>query len=360
MKEKDMKSQVTMSHVKKGEDAEIKVSKHKVLLIIIAVLLFIALLPYLIPLSKASGNPPATPYADSQFTEIDSVLLHYRLQKPEGQQPLGRILLVHGLGGSTYSFNLTVPVLVDAGYEVLSVDLPGFGYSSRSTDFDHSQISRAALLWKLIDQIEEKDAAETAASDDAETTKQDSELAPRWFLGGHSMGGGTVTAMAYLNPARTQSVILFDGALLETNQGSSGILQLPPINRYVQVLLERFVLTEKNFAGILASAYGKTPGTDAVRAYAEPLQLPGTARSALGILRTSGNLPLEKLSEIDVPFYRIWGREDTWVPFTQTAELALYLPNFTFTSIEGAYHCPMETHSDEFNAILLTYLKSFG
>lgn len=369
MKEKDMKSQVAKSHVTKGKDAESKVSKRKVskrkvLIIIIAVLLFIALLPYLIPLSKASGNPPATPYADSQFTEIDSVLLHYRLQKPEGQNPLGRILLVHGLGGSSYSFNLTVPVLVDEGYEVLSVDLPGFGYSSRSTDFNHSQLSRAALLWKLIDQIEAKDSAETAAyaaaaSDSDGTTGKDPGLAPRWFLGGHSMGGGTVTAMAYLNPARTQSVILFDGALLETNQGSSGILQLPPINRYVQVILERFVLTEKNFAGILASAYGKTPGTDAVRAYAEPLQLPGTARSALGILRTSGNLPVEKLSEIDVPFYGIWGREDTWVPFTQTAELALYLPNFTFTSIEGAYHCPMETHSDEFNMILLTYLKSF-
>ncbi len=357
MKEKDMKSQVTMSHVTKGEDAEIKVSKRKaskrkILLIIVAVLFFIALLPYLIPLSKASDNPPETPYADSQFTQIDSVLLHYRLQKPEGQQPLGRILLVHGLGGSTYSFNLTVPVLVDAGYEVLSVDLPGFGYSSRSTDFDHSQLSRAALLWKLIDQIEEKDAAEIA--------EQEAGLASRWFLGGHSMGGGTVTGMAYLNPARTQSVILFDGALLETNQGSSGLLQIPPINRYVQVILERFVLTGKNFANILASAYGTTPSTDAVRAYAEPLQLPGTARSALGFLRTSGNLPVEKLSEIDVSFYGIWGREDTWVPFTQTDELARHLQNFTFTGIEGAYHCPMETHSDEFNEILLAYLETFG
>ena len=337
-----------------------KVSKRKIIMTLITILLVFMLLPYLIPVSKATENLPETPYGDSQFTEIESIMLHYRRQFPEGQQIKGRILLVHGLGGSTYSFNGNVPALTAAGYEVLSVDLPGFGYSSRSTDFDHSQLSRAALLWKLIAQIEGEDAAapENTAST-ANADKPATAAAPAdtsWFLAGHSMGGGTVTAMAYLNPAKTKGVVLFDGALLETNQGSAEILQIPPLSRYVQVILERFVVTEKNIVNFLTSAYGTPPTSEQVQGYIAPLSLPGTARSAMGILKTSGSLPISSLKEIDVPFLGIWGQQDTWVPVTQAEELKMYLKNFKYVTIPGAYHCPMETHIEEFNKILIESL----
>ena len=314
--------------------------KRKILIALGAFLLVFILLPYLIPVSKADENQAVLPFEDSQFAVIDSVLLHYRIQVPQGEKVKGNVLLVHGLGGSTYSFNKNVSALAEAGYKVLSVDLPGFGYSSRSTSFDHSQLSRAGLLWKLIDQIE-------------------GPTAEKWFLAGHSMGGGTVTAMAYLNPGKTQSVILIDGALIDTNQGAGGILKIPPFDRYTTLYLDKFLITEANIRKFLASAYGREPTQEELQGYEEPLLLPGTAGGLMGFLKTSENVPLEMLEDLDVPFYGIWGKEDTWVPLDQAMKIKEHIRNFTFVSIEGAYHCPMETNSEEFNQILITYLDSF-
>ncbi|MEI8199773.1 MAG: alpha/beta hydrolase [Eubacteriales bacterium] len=314
--------------------------KRKILIAAGIFLLVFILFPYMIPVSNADENQAVYPFEDSQFAVIDSVLLHYRIQVPQGNKVKGNVLLVHGLGGSTYSFNRNVSALAEAGYKVLSVDLPGFGYSSRSTIFDHSQLSRAKLLWKLIDQIE-------------------GPAAGKWFLAGHSMGGGTVTAMAYLNPGKTKSVILIDGALLDTNQGAAGILKIPPFDRYTTVYLEKILITKANIRKFLVSAYGREPSQEELQKYEEPLLLPGTAGSAIGFLKTSKNVPLEMLESLDVPFYGIWGKEDTWVPVDQALKIKEHIRNFVFVSIEGAYHCPMETKSEEFNKILITYLDSF-
>ena len=313
--------------------------KRKILIGIGVFLLVFILLPYLIPVSAADENQAVQPYADSQFTVIDSVQLHYRIQVPQGQEIKGNVLLVHGLGGSTFSFTQNAAALAEAGYRVVSVDLPGFGYSSRSTRFDHSQVSRAGLLWKLIDQIE-------------------GPTEVKWFLAGHSMGGGTVTAMAYLNPGKTRSVILIDGALIDTNQGAGGILKIPPLDRYMTVYLDKFLVTKSNITKFLASAYGRKPSEEEIQEYEEPLLLPGTAACLMGFLKTSENVPLEKLENLDVAFYGIWGKEDTWVPVDQAVTIKEHIRDFTFVSIEGAYHCPMETNSEEFNQILITYLDS--
>ena len=329
-----------------------KTKKQKIFAVLFAILLIFAILPYLIPVSKADGSLTFYPYEDSHFSEIDSVLLHYRLQVPANGQIKGRVILIHGLGGSTYSFNQNVSSLVGSGYVVLSVDLPGFGYSSRRTDFDHSQISRGKLLWKLIEHVEDSGEIKT---DNIRKNAADES----WFLAGHSMGGGTAAAMAYLNPGKTKSVILLDGALLDTNQAPTWLFYIPPFDRYVQVIVEKFLITENNMKKFLTSAYGREPGKEALKKYSEPLLLPGTGRSALGLLKTSENIPLGMYEGLEVPFYGIWGREDAWVPFEQTQQIDKYIADFEAICIEGARHCPMETHSEEFNQILIAYLVSF-
>jgi len=334
---------MTLADKERMKEARLKRTgrKRKILIGIGVFLLVFFLLPYIIPVSKADENTAVLPFEDSQFAVIDSVLLHYRIQVPQGEKIKGNVLLVHGLGGSTYSFNQNAAALAEAGYRVVFVDLPGFGYSSRSTSFEHSQLSRAGLLWKLIDQIE-------------------GPVSEKWFLTGHSMGGGTVTAMAYLNPGKTKSVILIDGALIDTNQGAGGILQIPPFDRYTTVYLDKFLITKANIRKFLLSAYGREPSQEELLEYEEPLLLPGTAGCLMGFLKTSENVPLEMLENLDVPFYGIWGTEDTWVPVDQAMKIKEHIRNFTFVSIDGAYHCPMETKSEEFNQILITYLDSFA
>ena len=165
------------------------------------------LLPYALQLTKAEESLGESPYNDGEFVLIDGVQIHYRLVAPKTEDLVGKILLVHGLGASLYSFHSVIPSLVKAGYMVVAVDLPGFGYSGRPEKYDHSQVNRAAMLWQLLETIDTVDLP--------------------WTLLGHSMGGGTVAAMALSRPADTSSVVLVAGALDDFSFANSFVLKVP-------------------------------------------------------------------------------------------------------------------------------------
>lgn len=299
----------------------------------LSVLLLLAVLPYVIPLSKAS--PLEKPFENSNFfqTSEPDTRIHYRVYAPEN--PVGYLVMIHGLGGSTFSYTENAPIFKQAGYFVVTLDLPGFGYSSRSVRENHSQVHRADLVWSLLESFGDQ----------------------KWHLLGHSMGGGTVAAMALQRPEATASVIWVDGALFETNRANSRLLAFPSIERWLQVLLEHLLLSESRIEDFLTSAYGQPPTRDQVLGYLEPLQVKGTARAAGALLKTAKNVPSEALAEIKAPTLALWGLEDTWVPFSDTLKLGQLLPALEVMGIEGAGHCPMETHPQEFNTYLLGWLR---
>jgi hypothetical protein len=56
------------------------------------------------------------------------------------------------------------------------------------------------------------------------------------------------------------------------------------------------------------------------------------------------------------PAIAIWGEKDTWVPLSQMQPIADQIPSIKIIVIEGAGHCPMATHADQFNNQLLHFL----
>jgi pimeloyl-ACP methyl ester carboxylesterase len=307
-------------------------------IILLGILLLLSIVPYLIPLSRSGDVTRLRPYDSSMYFIEDGVAVHYRVSLPETESIRGKILLVHGMGGSTYSFEETVPALIAEGYLVVAVDLPGFGYSSRPEIFDQSQKNRSALLWGLLDEVDR--------------TSTEGSGAQRWLLAGHSMGGGTVAAMAVERQDRTEHLVLIDGALLENDRGGF-LFDLPPVMRWIQVALEYFVIRGVNFQSFLRSAYGAEPTAQQVAGYLDPLKLPGTARGAASLLRTSENIPLQELSSLKIPVTAIWGENDSWVPLSDTEKIKDLIPQLVVVIIEDAGHVPMESHPEEFNGALL-------
>jgi pimeloyl-ACP methyl ester carboxylesterase len=315
----------------------------KILGIVLLVLLVCScLLPYAIPLSRPSDNALLQPYSNSAYLTIDEVSLHFRLFQPVAKDFLGKILFVHGLGGSTYSYEKTAPALAEAGYLVVAVDLPLFGYSQRLETFDHSQANRSRLLWDFLDALDARLPLEEARHG--------------WHLAGHSMGGGTVAAMAAARQQRTASLILIDGALFETSRNTGLVTFFPPVVRWLQIVLEKSIIREKNIRSFLTSAYGKQPTDADVAGYLDALSVPGTALAVRSFLKTSRNLPVEELRGLSMPALAIWGSDDTWVPFSDTQRIKEFIPQLEIRSIAGAGHIPMETHPAEFNQVLLNFL----
>lgn len=311
----------------------------KIIRILIVLFAILWILPYLLPLSRAASEGATQPFENSYVFEN---AVHYRIWTPETVQIKGKILMVHGLGGSTYSFGANAPFLAANGYLVIAVDLPGFGYSKRGTDINHAQEHRAKILWDLLEHIDQ--------------TLKDEVKYQDWHLAGHSMGGGTVGAMAAMAPKRTQSLTLIDGALSEQERRGSWLLKIPPVGRSLQVLMENVFINEKRIGDLLASAYGRPLEPSEVLGYLEPLQVKGTARGLLNFVQTSKNMPLFELSNYHGPTLALWGEKDTWVPLHEIERIRAYVPNIEVVIISGAGHCPMETHPEVFNQDYLMFL----
>ena len=315
----------------------------RVLTILLAAFLLLSLLPYLFPLSDAKLSPIPTPYAESQYREVDGLDLHYRIFTPD-HTPKGKLLFIHGLGGSTFSWRENMTFFQDEGYLVIAVDLPGFGYSSKASGINHSQARRSQMIWSLLDLVDED-------LDELTTNLQ-------WTLLGHSMGGGTATAMAIDRPSDTKSLVLVDGAVFENQPSSvSALLAYAPLARGVAVIFDRILLSAKRIDSFLTSAYGRPATLEEIDGYLTPLKEPGTPKVALDLVKTSKNVPVEGVQNNDVPILALWGQEDTWVPLSDAEKIQDLIPRTEIVSISGAYHCPMETHSELFNDELLMFLE---
>ncbi|MBS3987719.1 MAG: hypothetical protein KGZ38_07145, partial [Erysipelothrix sp.] len=113
--------------------------------VLLTLLLLFLVVPYLLPRDGTQARD-SMPFENSlTLNSSQGVMIHTRVY--ENTQPLiGQIMLVHGLGGSTFSYEENAPFLADLGYFVVTVDLPAFGFSSRERGLQHTQSNRAMWL----------------------------------------------------------------------------------------------------------------------------------------------------------------------------------------------------------------------
>jgi len=336
--------------------SNLKSENHKnfyLLLLILSLLLILLAAVFILTgnsLTAADIEPAESadwerPYDNSRVRNISDIYLHYRVWKPEADEIKGQLLLVHGLGGSTFSWRQQIEPLQEAGYLIVAVDLPAFGYSDRQRGLEHTPENRAGWLWKLLETLEAAGEIQTRNG---------------WHLTGHSMGGGVVTAMAHQKPERTTSLILIAAALEQSDTRGESWLDYSPVKSGFQFILRHILFRETIIARALESAYGRSPAPEELEAYFEPLELAGTAAAWLDVTRTAENFPGEKIQEVDQPVVLLWGAEDSWVEVEDGREYADLFPDSSFTIIEEAAHLPMETHPEKFNQRLLEWLADFN
>jgi len=310
-------------------------------ILLIVTILLQALCPFQ-PASSQPGNP-VKPYANSQFITIDSVTVHYRVWPSVLTHPRGKVVFIHGFTGSTFCFRKNYDTLVSAGYKVVALDLPAFGFSDRATWINHSQSSRAIMIWKLLNIIDEGDTS-------------------GWNIIGHSMGGSTAEAVALMKPERTKSLILIDAMFFKKNSGlmstAFSVTRIKPLDQFYLDYVENYLLTYDRMRKLLKSAYKREPDSAEVTGYMIPLTIPGTAEAIVSNFSNCREIiPLSADSLRDLNVMAVWGTRDSWIPLRMTAVLKNYVPQLELHTIRGAGHMPMETHAKQFNGIMVEFLN---
>ena len=249
------------------------------------------------------------------------------------------MLLIHGLGGNTYTWHHLAPRLANR-HRVLSVDLKGFGRSDKPFDETYALFDQVALLETLIQRKGLRNLT----------------------IVGHSFGGGVALALtAKLNQTQPDAVarlVLIDS-----------IAYPQPVPLFIE-LLRTPVLAEvgiysappelEAYKGLLAAYADPAKITfETVRAYAEPLYEPG-GRHAL--LKTAQeiiprNLPalIAKYPTVHQPTLLIWCAADRVVPLSVGKKLVRALPRARLSVLKGCGHIPQE----ELPATTLAVMRAF-
>jgi pimeloyl-ACP methyl ester carboxylesterase len=246
-----------------------------------------------------------------------------------------QFVLCHGFIGSSFDFALQIETLA-ADRPVVAVDHRGHGASTKTHD---------AASYSVEQLVEDFVAFLQHAT------------RPPVDLLGHSMGGRIVLGTVLEHPELVRSLILMD-----TTAGS-----FQPDDPKVREMMSAFIASYDPAAGMPDPNLMRGPEDDLAEVTTpqswrdRKLELfEGTdpyLLKAIGTeLFTSSALSVwDRLGEITCPVTVLVGENDH--PFVDRApELAADLPNGRLVVIDGAYHSPQLTHSDEWLAAVAEHL----
>jgi non-heme chloroperoxidase len=249
------------------------------------------------------------------------------------------VVLIHGYPLSGASWEKQVPVLLEAGYRVITYDRRGFGKSSQPT-IGYNYDTFAEDLHKLVTQLKLRD----------------------FTLVGFSMGGGEVSR--YLGKYGSNDVskaVIISGVppyLLKTADNPEGV------DASVFAGIEKAVAADRYafFTGFFQNFYntdlllGKRVSEQAVQA-SWNIAAGASATASLACVAAWHEDFREDLARIDVPTLVMQGDADRILPITATGlRTAKLIKGARLLVVKDGPHCIPWTHAEDVNAQLLSFL----
>lgn len=263
-----------------------------------------------------------------------SLRYHVKLA-PDGMPPLnihveemGRgpvILLLHGLGGSSYSWRHVAPRLATT-HRVIALDLRGFGRSDKPFDshygiHDHANVVRAYIRAAKLSRV---------------------------TLIGHSYGGLVALRLVQdrrLEPHRIARLVVMDSPAFPQPFSGGVTLLRKPVLPYVLLTVVPPEVTTMLALMMESVGFDNVTSRD-ISIYADPLSEPGgphaLVETALQIVPPDLDRVIAGYSLIQKPTLALWCREDRVVPLSTGIRLSRTIPGARLATVEGCDHLPAE------------------
>lgn len=288
---------------------------------ILSVFLSLILVFTLSSVAFAADAETNLPFENSCFYEVGDYSIHYRTYPAEAQEN-GQIMLLHGFGLSSASFEGLAAEYAKNGYKVVTVDLPNFGYSSRETK-KTELLDREEIVFALME-----------------------NLGGKWILGGHSMGGGIAINVATEHPDSVSALFLFaPQSTVEIGQPLNQIVS----SSIVTVMFESLIAIGSRIPFVMRMLVAQSfSDTEYAKEYdvskiANPLQIKGTGRGIAIMSSHAKSTDLGRFSALSVPVVIVTAENDqVAVADNLNAILAAAPENTQTVSFAAGGHMMME------------------
>ena len=278
------------------------------------------------------------------------VVINYRLTVHPSHQPpvslyveeMGRgpvLLLLHGIGGSSYTWRGIAPALA-ARHRVIAIDLRGFGRSDKPLDLAYSPHDHAAVVAAFI------------------TERRLGQVT----LVGHSYGGLVALLLARdrtIEPQRIARLVVIDTpAYPQPVSVGVAFLRQPLLPYLALTLLPPELPTA---LALMMEKMGVERLTQRdVAIYADPLLEPGgphaLIETARQLIPPDFDRIVARYRTIAKPALVLTCRDDQAVPLSSAVRLARTLPNARLAVLDGCDHVPPEQAPDAMIVAMARFL----
>ena len=281
-------------------------------------------------------DPDPLELPGTAFATVDGVALRYR--RTGSGDP---ILLLHGIGQSLEDWNEQHDRL-SARHTVLSLDLPGFGWSERLPG-DATLAGLAGILPTFLDAM---------------------DVAGPIAVVGNSLGGAVAMTFAAAHPSRVGSLVLANSAGF--GQEVTMVLRLLAIKPVGAVLMRPSLGNSSRTVSSLF--YDKTLATDVRIRHSFALSQRGPhAQTLLDLANDLGTFRgvrpewreslLAKVKAAGIPTLIVWGDHDHVLPTAHLQAATVALPLAESHVFEKTGHMPQIERPDEFAALVEDFLS---
>lgn len=248
------------------------------------------------------------------------------------------VVLFHGTAAWSELWRHTSEALAAAGFHVIALDLPPFGFSDRPGGYTRQQ--QAARISDVLEALK----------------------APPAIIVGHSFGAGAATELAVRHPQQARALVLVDAALglMAAPSDAPSVVKPQWIREIlVSLTITNPVATEMLLKSMIAKKERALPEFVAI------LQWPLTQRDStsdiadwlyyfLGADTSAVSADRTAYANVKIPVAILWGDKDTITPLEQALDLRTLLPPQTsLTLLPGLGHIPQIEDPAMFNDALL-------
>jgi pimeloyl-ACP methyl ester carboxylesterase len=286
---------------------------------------------------RETGTREALAPAGGRLLPTSSGGVFIQEKGPAGGIP---VVLFHGTAAWSELWWRTTDALAAAGFRVIALDLPPFGFSDRPGSY--TRADQAARINDVLGSL---------------------KAAPAIVVG-HSFGAGAATELVMRYPDRTRALVLVDAALGLTAPLSDAPAIVRP--KWIREMLVSLTITNPLATKLLLQSL-IAKKERALPEYVEILQRP-THRAGstpdiadwlyyfIGSDRGAQSADRTAYARTKSPVTILWGDKDTVTPLEQATDLKTLLPEATLTILPGLGHIPQIEDPAAFNDALLKAL----
>ncbi len=288
-------------------------------------ILFIIFVPYIYSSIKLKNPSKIIKPEYGKFAELKNGNIFY--QEFSSSNPIGQIVvLVHGFSTPSIVWKGIIPYLTDAGYDIVTYDHYGRGFSSRPK-VDYTKDFYISTLLELIDYL---------------------KIEQKVHLIGYSMGGPIVGYFANENPDKVKSInfIAPAGYMFKRKSQSNfylKILNFPFVSKYISIVFPSLMYGGNSSIELTTDEdENRLSQEELNRVYKEQMKYEGFTRS---LISTANNFNLfntqkmyQELGKKKIDSSVIWGDEDEIVPFDGLSHLKSDYPEINYKVVKNGHH----------------------